>query len=233
MARRKKIFIYIENEYLANILKRDLSDKTYIVHIGTTLGEIKTFKPNVILYNKDVDKIQKYATKKTYMIYLSNPEVFFGINELGFQSFEPPNSSTKNGVLNIELEKISALNPNSLIIRTDKILNNDYLESIKTKIFSGTGLDSKAQFYPMKAEDVVFVFDTLLSLETKGIVHLRGSERTSEFRIGMIVYDVLKTKEPVNSYIPTQTNTNVKLAGIILPTVVRETVIKLLGEKNV
>lgn len=230
-SKRKKILIYCQ-QVLAEALNKSLG-KNYITLIGETLTDIKTFKPTVIVFDRDVERILKYSTKKTHCFFLSSGEVFSGINEIGFQSKDLPNTTTKNGRLLVLDEEAVKQKENYLIMRLSNLFDKKELDIIVNRIKNNQVLDNRIQLYPMCPYGVVKVIDTLLSLESKGTIHLRGSERTTQYKIGEILAEILKLNKPTSFFKQDDTQVNIKLAGIVLPTVIRTILVNLYkGELN-
>ena len=198
LKRKKKVFLFC-NKFLIESLKRELGNIFEITE-GKTVTQIKEVKPYAIIFDKETESILKYSTKKTYLMYLSTPEVFSGILELGFQSKDMPNPHTKEGEEIYRCETLIKERGHSLILRLASLITYEDLEEIKKSIIHRIALDNRVQLYPMYPPDVARVIDTLLSLESKGVVHLRGSERTTQYKIGLILSDIFKLIPPVSSF---------------------------------
>lgn len=218
--KRKKIFIYCQKA-LGDALNTSLG-KNYITLKSDSILHIKQFKPNVIIFDKDVEKVLKYSTKKTHCFYLSSGEVFQGVSEIGFQSKDLPNNTTPLGQMLVKLENDIKERELYLIMRLSTVINKDKLNELTKKIKNNETLDNRVQLYPMCPYGIVKVIDTLLSLESKGIIHLRGSERTTEYKIGEILAELLKLTPPTSHFKEGDLQVNIKLAGIVLPTIIRQ-----------
>lgn len=230
--RKKKLFIHCK-DVLAQAINKSIG-KHYSVFISDNVTDIKKFKPNVVIFDKNTESILKNASKKIHCFYLSSSKVFSGINEVGYQSKELPNNTSKEGILLGNLENLVKQREKFLIMRLSSLFDKQELDMIVNDIKDKKTLDNRVQMYPMCPYGVVKVIDTLLSLESKGIIHLRGSEQTTRYKLGETLAELLKLNKPESHIKQDNSEQNVKLAGIVLPTVVRTLLIDLYkGEHNV
>ncbi len=220
--RKKKILLYCNpliQEALINNIKNCYFER------GETLLQIREYKPNIIIFDREAEGIVKYANKKTYLMFLSNESVFTGVIENGFEAKHIPNPSTPEGKKQVEDEFLVQNHTNSLILRMSYILDNKDLLKIIEDIHNNKKINNQLYVYPMIPNDVSKVLDTLISLQAKGIAHLRGAEKTTFFKMACILAEKLKLPTP-QSYYAFGKTINVKLAGIILKRSIREYLMK-------
>lgn len=216
--RKKKILLYC-NPLIQEALIKNIPNCNF--EIGETRVQIREYKPNIIIFDREVEGICKYANKKTYLLFLSNDSVFSGVLENGFDSKMLANPSTPEGKKQLEYEELVIKRGNSLILRLAYVLNNVDLLKIIEDIRNNRKINNQTYVYPMIADDVSRVLDTLISLEAKGIAHLRGSEKVTFYKIACLIAEKLKLPVPLSNYAFGKT-VNVKLSGIVLPFLTRK-----------
>ena len=126
--KKKKVIVYC-TKVLSDALLNSLG-KNYNVTVGNVLADIKTFKPNVIIFDNNVESILKYATKKTSVFFLSSGLVFSGVSELGFQSKDLPNNTSKEGLMLGNEENLVKEREKYLIMRLSTLYDKKWLDLI-------------------------------------------------------------------------------------------------------
>lgn len=226
--KKKRILLYCNKE-LEEALKNKI--KNVYFKSGEKIKDVVEYKPNVIIFDREAEGVVKYANKKTYLMFLSNDSVFSGILENGFEAKNNTNPINKKGEYQVFCEKLVKDRDNSLIVRLGYVLTKEVLKEIENDIRDKKKIDNQRYIYPMKPDDISHVIDTLISLSPKGLVHLRGSDKTTYFRIAQVIAELLSLEAPDSKYVHGNT-TNIKLNGIILPTNIREAVKEYINESR-
>jgi len=214
----KKVLILKTNlvKELKNTLKKDFKVFNY-----KSTAKIKEINPDIIISDSITKNSLKYLKDK-YLVYISNKLVFSnGV----YDTLIEPAPSEIEGKKKYEEEKLVKTLNNYLIIRIADIINEDYIKKIAEKIKNKNKieLDNKEQLYPIRAIDVAKIIKTLIEINAKEIVHIRGISKTTYYEIGLIIAEMYKiTINHIKSKINNKLVNNVRLLGIVYNKTIRQ-----------
>ena len=224
----KKVLILKTNlvKELKNTLKKDFKVFNY-----KSTAKIKEINPDIIISDSITKNSLKYLKNK-YLVYISNKLVFSnGV----YDTLIEPAPSEIEGKKKYEEEKLVKTLNNYLIIRIADIINEDYIKKIAEKIKNKDKieLDNKEQLYPIRAIDVAKIIKTLIEINAKGIVHIRGISKTTYYEIGLIIAEMYKiTINHIKSKTNNKLVNNVRLLGIVYNKTIRQILKEILNEEK-
>ena len=215
----KKVLILKTNN-LSKELKKVLKD-SFEVFVYNSFSKIKEINPDIVITDKLTKNSLKLLQNK-YLIYISSKIVFS--NGIYDTSIEPaPIDPT--GKKKYEEEKLAKKIPNHLIIRVSDIIDENYIKKITEKIKNKEeiSLDNKEQIYPVRAIDVAKINKTLIEIEARRVIHIRGISRTTFYKIGLIIAEMFKTTiDHIKCITEDKDVYNVRLLGIVYNKKIRQ-----------
>jgi len=216
---------------LGKALKATLK-KEHDIFRYTSVNKITEINPDVIICSNKAKQVVKKCSLKTYVIYLSTDKVFNG----GTHSFDSIPNPTIKYKDKYEEEKIIQTHDEHLIIRLPYILEKDLVLEMAKKIKAKKEVtyDNKILLYPVYISDVVDLINSLISINAKGVVHVRGADKTTLFQIALSIANIYKMiiNHIKSSGGETKDPFHIKLLGIVLPTRVRQMLINFLEIKK-
>jgi len=215
----KKVLI-IKTNNLVKELKSQLKSN-FEVFAYKSLTKIKELNPEIVITDYITKSSLKYLEDK-YLVYISTKLVFSnGV----YDTETEPAPSDLEGKKKYEEEKLVKSLNNYLIIRISDIINEDYIKKLAEKIKNKRKieLNVKEQLYPLRAIDVAKIIKTLIEINAKDVVHIRGISKTTYYEIGLIIAEMYKiTIDHIKSKTEDKTANNVKLLGIVYNKTIRQ-----------
>ena len=212
---------------LQNALKKEHDVFRY-----TSLNKIKEINPDIVVCSNKAKQVVKYSTPETYIIYLSTDRVFNG----GTHSFDSIPNPTIKYKDKYEEEKIIQTHEKHLIVRLSYVLEKDLILEMAKKIKAKKEVtyDNRILLYPIYIPDIVDLISNLIDIDVKGVVHVRGADKTTLFQIALSIANIYKMiiNHIKSSGGETKDPFHIKLLGIVLPTRVRQMLIDFLGVKK-
>ena len=185
------------------------------------------------------DACLKYASK---MVYISTDYVFDG--EKGpYGEDDIPNPTGYYAWTKLEGERITALAPEHLIIRTTGVYSADpeglnFVMQVIKRLGAGESMRVPSDQYgnPTLADNLAEGIVALLTLGKTGIYNVAGSDFMDRYSFALLIADVFGLDKTLISPIDTQSlGQKAKRplrAGLIVEKVERETGVKMLGARE-
>lgn len=209
---KRKILI-IDNDYAIDLANELI--KEFYVKIDK-IDKIKQYKPSVVIFNNNVKTILSNLYPNTYAIYLSTKFVFSGKAMIYDFDYEPDPLTDEMKKI-VDNEKFVMTKKNHLIIRSDFILMDAYIKKLARNIRHKKYYDDTTQLYPIYIKDFAKVLRDLISINANGIIHIRGLEQTTLYKIAL---KIAKLKDIKTKNIKRESSkpiSFIKLWGIVLP----------------
>tara|TARA_B100001057_G_scaffold501031_1_gene619850 strand:+ start:6171 stop:7085 length:915 start_codon:yes stop_codon:yes gene_type:complete len=197
------------DEKYINVLLSEIKPKKIINTIGmTNIEECEKNQEKAININVEIPKIfaRICFERSIKFVHISTDQLFDGKKEIYTEdnNLSPLNFYGKTKALAEEF--ILKENKNALIIRTNFYCwGPAYRKSFSDFIFDALSSNKKIHLFedvfysPIKVKELIFIIQSLININSKGIFNVVSSERLSKYNFGMLLSDVFKFKKSLIS----------------------------------
>ncbi len=227
------------NEKRINNLLSEIKPKKIINTIGmTNIEECEKNQEKAIKINIEIPKIfaKVCFDRSIKFVHISTDQLFDGKKEIYTEddNLSPLNFYGKTKAM--AEENILKENKNALIIRTNFYCwGPTYRKSFSDFIFDALISNNKISLFkdvyysPIKVKELIFVIQSLMKINSKGIFNIASSERLSKYNFGMLLSEVFK----LNKSLITSSSINSRLDLVLRPKNMCLSNSKLLKELNI